>query len=99
MDRRNQENIVYASLGIRTSRDIFKAVQKGYKQAKAKQNQIVLKKKAVLLDSVCSLDVDKCNQENIVCTSLKICTLRDIFKAMQEYKQVKLNKWIYRQET
>ena len=35
MDRRNQENIIYTGLGIRTSRDIFEAVQKGYKQARA----------------------------------------------------------------
>ena len=43
--------------------------------------------------------MDRCNQENIVYTSLKICILRDIFKAMQkEYKQARLNELIYRQE-
>ena len=100
MDRCNQENIVYTSLGIRTLRDIFKAVQKGYKQARAKRNQTVLGRKVVLPNSVCSLDVDRYNQENIVYTSLKIHTLRDIFKAIQkEYKQARLDKLIYRQET
>ena len=38
MDRRNQENIARAGLGIRTSRDIFEAAQKGYEQARAKRN-------------------------------------------------------------
>ena len=38
MDKRNQENIVYARLGICILRDIFKATQKGYKQVRAKQN-------------------------------------------------------------
>ena len=38
MDRRNQENIACAGLGIRISRDIFEAVQKGYEQARAGQN-------------------------------------------------------------
>ena len=57
-------------------------------------------RKAVLLNSICSLDVDRCNQENIICASLGIHILRDIFEVMQkEYKQVRLNKLICRQET
>ena len=91
MDRRNQENIVYTSLGICILRDIFKAVQKGYKQARAKRNQIILRRKAVPLDSVYSSDIDKYNQENILYTSLEICILRDIFKAIQKgYKQARV---------
>ena len=79
---------------------IFNAVQKGYKQARAERNKTVLEMKVVLLDSICSLNINKRNQENIVYTSLKIRTLKDIFKAMQkEYEQVKLDKLIYRQET
>ena len=81
IDRRNQENIVYTGLGIHTLRDIFKAVQKGYKQARVERNQTILKRKVVLLNSICSLDVDRRNQENIVYTSLGIYILRDIFKA------------------
>ena len=47
--------------------------------------------KAVLLNSICSLDMDKRNQENIVYTNLGICILKDIFKAVQkEYKQAKI---------
>ena len=38
MDRHNQENIAYTSLGIRTLKDIFKAVQKGYEQARVERN-------------------------------------------------------------
>ena len=87
MDKCNQENIACASLEICILRNIFKVVQKGYKQARAKQNQIILGSKVVLLNSVCSLDVDRCNQENIACASLGVCILRDIFKVMQkEYK-------------
>ena len=41
MDRRNQENIARAGLGIRTSRDIFEAAQKGYEQARAERNRTV----------------------------------------------------------
>ena len=82
MDRRNQENIAYISLRIRILRDIFKAVQKGYKQAKAEQNQSILERKVIPPNSICSLDVDKCNQENIVYTSLEIRILRDIFEAI-----------------
>ena len=97
MNRYNQENIVYVSLGICILRDIFKATQKGYKQARAKQNQIILGRKVVPPNSICSLDMDKCNQENMACASLKIRILRDIFKAMQkEYKQARLNKLIYK---
>ena len=91
MDRHNQENIVYASLEIYILRDIFKAVQKGYKQAKAEQNQTILKRKVIPLNSICSLDINKRNQENIVYTSLEIYILRDIFKAVQKgYKQAKV---------
>ena len=90
MDKRNQENIVYTSLKIRTLRDIFKAIQKGYKQVKAEQNQIILESKVVPPDSICSLNMDKRNQENIAYTSLKIRTLRDIFEAVQKgYKQAR----------
>ena len=38
MDRCNQENIVYTSLEIRILKDIFKAIQKGYKQARVERN-------------------------------------------------------------
>ena len=61
MDRRNQENIARAGLGIRTSRDIFEAAQKGYEQARAERNRIVPGSKVVPPDSVCSLDVDRRN--------------------------------------
>ena len=75
-------------------------MQKGYKQARVKQNKIISGRKAVPLNSIYSLNIDKCNQENIVCASLGICILRDIFKAMQkEYKQARFNKLIHRQET
>ena len=91
MDKYNKENIAYTSLRIRILKDIFKATQKGYKQAKIKQNQIILGRKAVLLNSIYSLDIDKCNQENIVYTSLEIHILRDLFKATQKgYKQAKV---------
>ena len=90
MDRHNQENIVYTSLGIRILRDIIKAVQKGYKQAKTKRNQSVLGRKVIPLNFIYSLDINRRNQENIVYTSLRICILRDIFKAVQKgYKQAK----------
>ena len=79
MDRRNQENIARAGLGIRILRDIFEAAQKGYEQARAKRNRIVSGSKVVLLDSVCSLDVDRRNQENIARAGLGIRTSRDIF--------------------
>ena len=47
--------------------------------------------KAVPLNSVYSLDIDKHNQENIIYTSLGICTLKDIFKAIQKgYKQARV---------
>ena len=47
--------------------------------------------KVILLNSVCSLDIDKHNQENIVYTSLEIHILGDIFKAVQKgYKQAKV---------
>ena len=69
---------------------IFNAVQKGYKQAKAKQNITILEMKAVLLDSVCSLNINRRNQENIVYTSLEIRISRDIFKAIQKgYEQTR----------
>jgi hypothetical protein len=61
---------------------IFDIIQKRYKQAKAKQNKTILKIKAVLLDSICSLNIDKYNQENIAYTSLGIYTLKNIFKAV-----------------
>ena len=61
MDKCNQENIAYTSLGIRTLRDIFKATQKGYKQARVEQNRIVLGSKVIPSDSICSLDMDKYN--------------------------------------
>ena len=61
---------------------IFNAVQKGYKQARVEWNKTILEMKVVLLDSVCSLNIDRRNQENIVYTGLGIHTLRDIFKAV-----------------
>ena len=61
---------------------IFDAVQKGYKQARAERNRTVLEMKAVLPDSVCSSDMDRRNQENIVYTNLGIRILKDIFKAV-----------------
>ena len=100
VDKCNQENMVRAGLGIRTSRDIFEATQKGYEQARAKRNQIVSGRKAVSLDSVCSSDVDRCNQENVARAGLGIRTSRDIFEATQkEYEQARLDKLICRQET
>jgi hypothetical protein len=82
MDKYNQENIAYTSLGIRILKDIFKAIQKEYKQAKTERNQIILGSKVVPLNSVYSLDIDKHNQENVIYTSLGIHILRDIFKAI-----------------
>ena len=63
---------------------IFNAIKKGYKQARVKQNKTILKIKVVLLNSICSLDMDKHNQENIAYTSLGIHILRDIFKTVQK---------------
>ena len=37
VDRRNQENVAYAGLGIRTSGDIFEAAQKEYEQARVEK--------------------------------------------------------------
>ena len=72
---------------------IFNAVLKGYKQAKVKWNRTILEMKVVLLNSVCSLNMDKCNQENIVCAGLGIYTLKDIFKAVQKgYEQVRVKQ-------
>ena len=93
IDRRNQENIARTSLGIRILRDIFKVVQKGYKQARVERNRIILGSKVVPLDSIYSLDVDRRNQENIARTSLEIRILRDIFKAVQKgYKQARVEQ-------
>ena len=70
---------------------IFDAVLKGYKQARVEQNRTILEIKAVPLDSVYSLDMDRRNQENIVYASLEIYILRDIFKAVQKgYKQARV---------
>ena len=47
--------------------------------------------KAVLLNSICSLNINKRNQENIVYANLEIYILRDIFKAVQKgYEQAKV---------
>ena len=86
---RNWQDIVLTGLGIYIQ-DIFNTIQKGYKQAKVKQNRTILKIKAVLLNSIYSSDIDRRNQENIVHTSLGICTSKDIFKAVQKgYKQAR----------
>ena len=85
-----QQNIVLIGLGI-CIQDIFNAIQKGYKQARAEQNKTILEMKIILLNSICSLDMDRRNQENIVYTSLGIYILRDIFKAVQKgYKQARV---------
>jgi hypothetical protein len=90
VDRRNQENIARAGLGIRTSRDIFEAAQKGYEQARAEQNQSVSGRKVIPPNSICSSDVDRCNQENIARAGLEIRTSRDIFEATQKgYEQAR----------
>ena len=83
--------MAYVGLGIYILRNIFKTVQKGYKQAKVEQNQTVSGRKVILLDSICSLDINRCNQENIVYTSLGIHILKDIFKDIQKgYKWAKV---------
>ena len=56
----NQQNIILTGLRICTQ-DILNTIQKGYKQVRVKQNQTILKMKAVLLNSVCSLDVNRRN--------------------------------------
>ena len=61
---RNPQDIVLTGLGIRMQ-DIFNAAQKGYKQARAERNRTVLEMKAVPPNSICSLDMDRRNQENI----------------------------------
>jgi hypothetical protein len=49
--------------------------------------------KAVLLNSVYSLDINKYNQENIARASLEIHILKDIFKAVQKrYKQARVKQ-------
>jgi Helitron helicase-like domain at N-terminus/Domain of unknown function (DUF6570) len=79
---------------------IFDAAQKGYKQARAERNRIILEMKAVPPNSICSSDMDRRNQENIARAGLGIRTSRDIFEATQkEYEQARLNKLIRRQET